>query len=149
MVVKVDIDVDGVFYGTVNVPVQLSLVRQVPVTTRELGAGHVLTAADFALEQRDIAGIGEPLASITPGGMRLKRGIGAGRALVAADVIQEGAAMRGDRVSLRATQGGAGIEADAQIVRGGSVGDLVGVTIGSSPAVLQGRLVAPGQVVLQ
>jgi flagella basal body P-ring formation protein FlgA len=148
-VVVIDIRIDGTFYRSVSLPFTLSLQRQVLVARRDLAPGQLAGNDDFALEYRNVAALAGYLPNAALAGLRLKRTVRAGAVLRTGDVVEEGAAVRGDRVRLRASQGGIGVEADGLVVQGGRVGELLGVTLANSTAVLQARLVSPGYAVLQ
>lgn len=124
----------------VYVPVDVHESVDVLVATHSLARDAVLTASDFAVEQRSLAGLQRGYiadrASIT--GMRLKRSIRAGQIITPAFIAAPTLVRRGQRVTLVASGSGLSIAAEGLALADGALGQRIKVRNMSSRQEVEG-----------
>lgn len=130
------------------VPVRVSVHDRVAVASRALARGQVISAADLTWREHDIARlpfgyIADPKGAI---GKVLKRAVGAGKVLTPALLSAPLMVRRGQTVTLVAGGDALAVRMAGRALMDGSRGDLVRVRNTHSDHVVQGIVVAPGQV---
>lgn len=132
-----------------NVPVQLSLYRQVLVASRPLIRGDGLVAADVQPQERDITRLGygyiESLAQLA--GRALARPLAAGSVLTPSALGGRRMVRAGDQVQLIATLAGIEVRASGIALGSGDSGARLRVRNGSSGRIIDAVVRAPGEVI--
>jgi len=145
--VWVDLALDGEFYRSVIVPLRLEIPAPVMVARKSLLPGQVAAPEDFEWRQLDLAALGsEPAAPETAFGLRLRRPLAAGEALLQTSLEQPLAVSTGDVVTLQLHNGALQIETQALALSTGAVGQIVKIRPGASDAVIPAEVVSPGVV---
>ncbi len=129
------------------VPIKQRRLQQVLVLQRPLARGEAITADALALEQRDVArSPGALVDANVVQGYSLRRPLTAGAVLTSADVISPRLVRRGDSVTLVARAGGIEVRAQARAMADAGAGERVNVENLSSRRLLQGVVLASGEV---
>lgn len=133
---------------SLNLPVRVSLYRNVLVSTRLLDRGAILQAGDVKLASRDLADlpygyIDDLAASI---GMKIKRRINPGTALTPAMLKKPQIISRGQRVTIVADSGRMQVRMSGKALANGAAGDRIQVMNVSSKRKLEGVVTASGEV---
>jgi flagellar basal body P-ring formation protein FlgA len=133
---------------TIQVPVQMQVFRQVLVTSRPLARGDIAGPADVHTEERDVARLGygyiESLDQIT--GHSLARPLIAGTVLEPGDLNGRETVRAGEEVALIADLDGIEVRTSAMALDGGDTGAHLRVRNGNSGKIIDGIVVAAGQV---
>ncbi len=142
--VWVDVLVDGAVVRSVVLPFGLRSQRPVYVARTDLAKGALVTAADFVLQSRDVAGLRasavglEALAS----GARLVQHIGEGQVLTVSQLPVKQTVLRGDRVRLRIGDAHIAVETAALAQGDATVGQTVMVRPVASEQTVAARVVS-------
>jgi flagella basal body P-ring formation protein FlgA len=128
------------------VPVEVSVHRDVVVTTRALERGQAIGADDVALEERDVlAGGGRVMLRLEEAiGRTPRRSLPAHAALNAASVELPVLVRRGDRLNLAARAGGITVTATAEAMSDGRSGEQIRVRNLQSRRVVDATVTGPG-----
>jgi flagella basal body P-ring formation protein FlgA len=132
---------------SIYVPVTIRAYREVVVTTRALQPGQIIAAADVSLEERDtLAGGSRALQSLDEAiGHSVRRSLAA-RALVGATAVEQPVLVkRGERVSLRASNGGIAVTANGEALADGRSGERIRVRNLQSQRVIEATVTGPGK----
>ena len=129
MPVWVDISVDGAHLRSVPVWFAVSVNREVLVTSRDLEAGSMLSAADVTVEERDVANVGgvplEERARLS--GMRTSRPLPAGAVITAGDLSPIPPVRKGQQVTVQARSGRVALTTTAIALADGDTHDRIRV----------------------
>lgn len=131
------------------VPVNIAITADVVVLTAPAGRGHVLSAADVALEPRNVAQLAAPyLTEIdTAAGMVLRRPVRPGTVLTAALLEPPRLLRRGDRVRIRAGGGPVAVDSEGEALADAAAGERVRVRNLRSGTIVEGFVDEAGYVV--
>jgi flagella basal body P-ring formation protein FlgA len=146
MQIWVDVVAAGRFVRSVPVAFEVHAWHSAWVATRDARAGAPL--ADAALERREVDLAQERAAPLArpPEPTRLRRPLLSGQMLAAAHVEPMPEVRRGALVTLRASAGAIGIEAQAEALQDGRAGQLVWVRPAAATGPVHARVVAEGIV---
>lgn len=130
------------------VPVNLSIMKEILVASRELPRGSVIGTDDLQLQQRDVARLRggyleHPQQAV---GKIAKRSIHRDDAVLPAQILSPQAVRRGSKVTILAKAGGLQVRMTGRALKGGSKGDLIEVVNDSSQKRVEGTVIAPGVV---
>jgi flagella basal body P-ring formation protein FlgA len=133
MSVWVDVVVDGAVYRSVQVPVEVAHEERVLVARTDLPAG-VAGIGAFDAADRNVVGLRyvRPDSHLANAQVRLVRPLRAGEMLTTDKIADTDELAPGERVHVVARAGGAGVEMDGVVVRGGRNGQLVEVRVAHS-----------------
>ncbi len=121
----------------------------VTVPTRVVDRGDVLKAADLVIERRPKAEAGNDLAGRDRAlGMQMRKRVAAGQPLRNTDFGKPDLVQRDQNVSIVYQTPGLYLTMRGKALDGGAEGDTVSVTNLQSKRVVQGTVVAPGQVLV-
>lgn len=133
---------------TIQVPVQMQVFRQVLVTTHPLARGDMPGAGDVHTEERDISRLGygyiESLDQIT--GHSLNRPMMAGTVLEPGDLNGRETVRAGEEVALIADLDGIEVRTSGIALDSGDTGAHLQVRNGNSGKIVDGIVLAAGQV---
>lgn len=133
------------------VPVRSQRVQQVYVLRRPLSAGEVISADAVALESRDVSRL--PGGVLTEQdsliGRSARRSLMAGSVLLAQDALSPRLVKRGDAVVLVSRLGSIEVRAAGKALAAAGVDESLNVENSSSRRVVQGRLLASGEVLVR
>jgi flagellar basal body P-ring formation protein FlgA len=133
---------------TIQVPVQMQVFRQVLVTSHPLARGDMPGPGDVHTEERDVARLGygyiESLDQIT--GHSLARPMIAGAVLEPGDLNGRETVRAGEEVALIANLDGIEVRTSGMALDGGDTGSHLRVRNGNSGKIVDGIVVAAGQV---
>lgn len=124
----------------VYLPVEVIVTDNVLVASRTLPRGHVLTAADLVVEQRDVSRLLTGYISDAKPfvGRRLKAQIIAGRILTPAMLQADIAVKRGQSVTLTVASGGINIQMSGKALMDGAIDQRIRVENTKSGRVVEG-----------
>jgi flagella basal body P-ring formation protein FlgA len=144
--VDVDILVDGVYYQTVPVPLNVRLLRQALVARHDLNKGQVLGCADTEVRELDVAALASaPLVDDCANQKRrLRRGVRAGDAILLSELESVPAVSEGERIKLELSDGAIQLEMTAMALNNGQIGQAIAVRIVASERPLLATVVGPG-----
>jgi flagella basal body P-ring formation protein FlgA len=147
MLVWVDVSVDGRVRRTVPVSFEVSWLRSVLVSNEILPAKLELSAERVALREVNAAGAhGEPLTELAQlQGKRMRREIGAGAVLSAADVEDKPPVEAGEQIDVYATVGRVRVRTVGIAQRDGFNGDRIGVRVSDGKQSLQVRVIGENE----
>ncbi|GFZ86513.1 flagellar basal body P-ring formation chaperone FlgA [Dyella caseinilytica] len=133
---------------TIQVPVQMQVFRQVLVTSHPLARGDIPGPADVHTEERDVTRLGygyiTSLDELT--GHSLARPLIAGAVLEPGDLNGRQTVRAGEEVALIADLDGIEVRASAMALDGGDTGAHLRVRNGNSGKIIDGIVIAAGQV---
>jgi flagella basal body P-ring formation protein FlgA len=146
--VAVAISCNGHPGWTIQIPVQMQVFRQVLVTSHPLARGDIAGPADVHTEERDITHLGygyvESLDQIT--GHSLARPLMAGAVLEPGDLNGRQTVHAGEEVALVADLDGIEVRTSGMALDGGDTGAHLRVRNENSGRIIDGIVVAAGQV---
>jgi flagellar basal body P-ring formation protein FlgA len=146
--IAVAVSCSGTPNWTIQVPVQMQVFRQVLVTSHPLARGDIAGPADVHTEERDVARLGygyiESLDQIT--GHSLARPLIAGTVLEPGDLNGRETVRAGEEVALIADLDGIEVRTSGMALDGGDTGAHLRVRNGNSGKIIDGIVVAAGQV---
>lgn len=133
---------------TLYVPTQISISREILVSTRPLQRGEIVTAKDLQLEQRSLAALRnnyliDPSLAI---GKRIKRNLPTGAALTASILISPSLIKRGEQVTVFIESAGIQVRASAKAVMDGALGETIRVRNTTSKQLVEGIVVSRGVI---
>ncbi|MDG2538159.1 flagellar basal body P-ring formation chaperone FlgA [Dyella jiangningensis] len=133
---------------TLRVPVQLQVFRQVFVIARPLQRGDGVRPDDVRSEERDVTRLGYGYVSDMGEveGRTLSRAMAAGSVLTPAALGGRTAVKAGDQVQLVSRLDGIEVRASGVALGSGDSGSRLRVRNGSSGKVIDGMVIAPGEV---
>lgn len=139
---------DGAQPWSIYLGARVSQPIAVLVATRPLGLGHVLTAADVTINQRDQLGLrSDALGTVDEAiGQVVSRPLSAGAVLTTAHVQQALTIRRGEQVIIRAGNGGLAVEAAGKALSDGAPGQRIRVENVKSRRIVEGT-VGPDRVI--
>jgi flagellar basal body P-ring formation protein FlgA len=150
--VWVDVRVAGEFVRSVPVDFAVNAYRDAWVVPVGLARGAVVTPEAMQRKEVDVARVehrGAALATASTDDLRTRRTLAAGEVLAARDVERVPAVARGQRITVLSRNGGLELQASAEALQDGQVGQKVRVkTTGAQEPVLA-LVVAPGRVEVQ
>ena len=122
------------------VPVNVVVTREVLIAKRTLPRGHLLTAADFTVESRDVSRllsgyVSDPDALV---GQKLKTQLIAGRLLTPSMLEADAAVRRGQTVTIIATSGGIAVRMSGKALMDGALNQRIRVQNLNSGRVVEG-----------
>lgn len=143
----VEVICPGAMGWRLYVPVKVRRQQEVLVLQRALAPGETLGAGNVALETRDVARLAGALTDASSiAGFSLRRPLAAGAVLTSADVLSPRLVRRGDSVTVVARTGGIEVRAQGRAMADAGVGDRLSVENLSSRRMLQGVVLAGGEV---
>lgn len=150
--VWLDLVAGGQVLRSVVVPVAVTWRQPAYLARRRLAAGSVVGPADFEVREENVAGqdarpVAADAAQSAPG-WRLRHAMQPGQLLTRALLPAAGTVFPGDRVRVRASSGGVGIESDAVVQAEAGPGQMVAVRGQHSSDTVTGRLTDAGIVVI-
>jgi len=146
MQVWVDIWIDGRFVRAVPVGFRVQALRDAWVATHDVARGQALDAGTLEQRRIDIAAQGvEPWHGALQG-LRAGRPLLAGHVLTARHVEAPPAVARGERIVARSRVGDIVLEARAQALQQGGLGQRVLVRVANAQGPVLGQVVEPGVV---
>lgn len=124
----------------VYLPVEVIVTDTVMVANRTLPRGHVLTADDLVVEQRDVSRLLSGYISNAKGvvGQRLKAQLIAGRILTPAMLQVDIAVKRGQTVTLTIASGGINIQMSGKALMDGAIDQRIRVENTKSGRIVEG-----------
>ena len=124
----------------VYLPVEVIVTDTVMVASRTLPRGHVLTADDLVIEQRDVSRLLSGYISNVKGvmGQRLKAQLIAGRILTPAMLQVDIAVKRGQTVTLSVAIGGINIQMSGKALMDGAIDQRIRVENTKSGRIVEG-----------
>ena len=130
------------------VPVNVSIMKNILVASRELPRGSMVDADDLRLEQRDVARLraGYLEHAQQAVGKIVKRTLHQGDALLPSQILMPEAVKRGGKVIILAKAGPLQVRMAGKALNSGSTGELIEVMNESSQKRVEGIIVAPGVV---
>lgn len=146
--INVQVQCDSKVRWTLYVPAEIKLFRRVVTLVGPVSRGQALTAGDLELREVDTARLtGEYFTDIDAAvGMVARRLLRADRPLLAANLKPALMVHKGDAVILTANSGGLTVKMPGVALRDGGEGEQISVRNTQSKRVVEGRVVAPGQV---
>ena len=130
------------------VPVTLSILKPVAVSSRTLPRGHILTADDLRITKQDIAGVRQSYFSDIRHliGQKLKRDVQADTIITNRQVAAQQAVKRGDKVVIMAKSSSVQIHTAGKALESGAIGKRIRVTNHSSGKEIEATVIKPGFV---
>jgi len=133
------------------VPVRSQRLQQVYVLRRPLAPGEVIDASAVGVETRDVS---RSPGGIVPAGTPLegrtaRRALPAGSVLLAQDAVPPRSIRRGDPVTLISRSGGVEVRASGRALAAAGVDERLSVENVSSRRVVQGVVLASGEVLVR
>ncbi|MDD3287806.1 MAG: flagellar basal body P-ring formation chaperone FlgA [Alphaproteobacteria bacterium] len=127
---------------------RISLKKSVPVLSRRLEAGTVISAADLSLMNIAAEHLSNDMFTSQDGlvGKELRRDTAEGQVLRTRDVIQPRMVTRGSLVLMKVETPFMQISTQGKSLQDGSMGDTVRVTNVKSNRVIEGVVVSPGVI---
>ncbi len=119
---------------------------EVPVLTRPVEKGELLSAADFTTDALSAAQARGALIPVNAAGMEALRRLAAGAPVRAHDLIRPQLVRRGEPVTIVVRSGGLAITAQGRALSGGASGDLVRVVNAATSRTLEGTVEKAGHV---
>jgi flagella basal body P-ring formation protein FlgA len=148
MAVWIDVLVQGVLYRSVVVPLTVGAQRSVYVALRDLPAGSVAAAADFAERREEIGNLHDaalPAGALAHGG-RVRQALAAGQIVTVRQMAPEDMVLRGERVRLLSGGAGIAIEISALAQADARLGQRLPVRLERSNETVMARVISPGVV---
>lgn len=145
--VEISFQSDGRQLKTMRVPVLVTAYRMVPVATRSLRRGDIVTTGDVRYELRDATRFVQLLPDSVLG-MRLAQSITPGTVLLRTHLVAHGSIQSGDNLTLVLQSGAITIRTTARALHAASCGDTVKVRRTDTGAVLVGVLTDSKTVVV-
>lgn len=154
----VDIWVEGSFFRTVPVGLEVSVFAPAYVVTQNLSEGQTVDPAAFAVREVEWSGraslplsVADENAALSVGGraaqaLRLRRPVHAGETLTRAGVEAAPLVARGDYATLRTIQGAIELESRVEVLQDGSAGQAVRVKLPNASSAIIARVSGPGAV---
>lgn len=148
--VWIDLEINGAPYRSVPVWLSVAAYRQVVVARRAFGSREPLSAGDFALEERDVAGVrGAPLGDMNGlMGARARRPLGANDVVLATDVEPKPPVLTEQEVDVRLVAGRVAIDTRAIAEEEGLLGEVIRVRNPASAATYTARVVGEGKALV-
>lgn len=139
---------EGVARWSVFVPAQVSLFRDVVVSTRPLKRNTSIQAADITLAERDISQLrqGYLLDPAEAIGNTTVRGLAADQPLSPSQIRTPPVIRRGDQVVISARSGTVSVRMPGEALSDGSTGQQIRVRNLRSQRIVHARVTGPGQV---
>lgn len=133
------------------VPLRVQRFEEVYVLRRPLAFGERISADMVAVERRDVSRLpgGALPASRSLDGITARRALAAGSVLLGQDTQSPRLIQRGDPVVLLARSGGIEVRAGGRALAAAGVDESLSVENASSRRVVQGRVLASGEVLVQ
>lgn len=150
--VWVDVRVAGEFVRSVPVDFTVNAYRDAWVVPAGLARGSVVTPDAMQRKEVDVARAenrGAATAVAAADDLRARRTLGAGEVLAARDVERVPAVARGQRITLLSRTGTLELQASAEALQDGQVGQKVRVKATGAQAPVLALVVAPGRVEVQ
>lgn len=119
---------------------------EVPVLARTVERGEILSAGDFAVEERSAAQARGALPPTAAAGQEALRRLMPGAVVRPTDVAAPRLVRRGEPVSIKVRSGGLTISTSGRALADGRMGDLVRVVATSTNRTLDGHVDAAGSV---
>ncbi len=137
--------VDGTLAATASVTVRVRRLSPVWVATRALSYGTLLAEGDARVEQRDVAGIAQPLApNAEIVGLRVRRMLSAGSVLTASCVEATPDVHRGDTITVSLRAGAIRVRVPAKALEEGAAGGEIRVVNLTGGREYRVRVTGPG-----
>lgn len=148
MTVWVDVMLDGSFYRSIPVPLNVTSVRRVLVARSALLKGQTLSCENVDVEMRDVAALFSAPQDSDCAKLqrRLRRNLSAGEVLLSDELETIPAISEGESVTLQVTSGAVVLESKAQALTDGQVGQRIEVRAALSQEPVLAMVVAPGVV---
>lgn len=140
-------DEEGRLLGMAKVSAKLLVQEQVPVASRDLTRGHVLSPGDIELKLVDASRVRGPIASQSQlVGRQLKSYVRAGDFLRTNKIQSEVLIRKGDRVRVSVVGQGIRVSSFGIAQEAGSEGDVIRLENKSSKREIYGRIAGPDRV---
>lgn len=146
MRVWVDVRVEGRFQRTVPVDYRVHAWKAGYEAGAELHAGEDVDDARLRAAEVDIAAMEAPAWIGSIDRVRVRREVHAGRSLTTLDLEFRPPVVRGERVTLSSHTGELSIEANAQALQDGRLGERIAVRVDGSTAPVLAWVIKPGLV---
>jgi len=148
MVVWIDVMLDGSFYRSVPVSLNVTSVQQVLVARSALLKGQTLSCDNVDVETRDAAALSSAPQDSDCAKLhrRLRRNLSAGDVLLSGELEAIPAISEGESVTLQVTSGAVVLESKAQALTDGQVGQRIAVRAALSQEPVLAMVIAPGIV---
>jgi flagella basal body P-ring formation protein FlgA len=146
--ISVGVRCEGAKPWSLYVQASVEAMAPVVVTARPLGRGEVLTQADLATEETDLARLtgGYLIETREAVGLTLKRSVRAGQVLTPGLLQARLVVRRGERVVILAEAAGLEVRMEGEALEDGAEGQLIRVRNRGSKREVEAAVVAPGIV---
>jgi flagella basal body P-ring formation protein FlgA len=147
--VRIDLRVDGRLVQVVPVALRVRAVVDGWAARRSLAEHAPIGHDDFEPREIDLGQAAPPWLGALPVGRRLSRPLAAGAALAAADAVSAHDVERGEAVTASVRRGPILVQARAETLQDGRVGQAVQVRIAGSTSAVLGHVVGRHAVMLE
>lgn len=134
---------------SVYVPAQINLFRRVPVASRNLERGAVVTQGDLMIEVVNVSQLrqGQYMDAEAVVGKEVKRSINKGEPFRTAALDAPLAIKRGDQVAIELSTGAISVHSQGTAMANGRIGERIRVRNNQSDRLVTAEVVAPGKVI--
>ena len=135
---------------SLHVPLELKAYENVVVAAQPILRGQIITAGNVAKEEREVTRLNQGYFS-KPNlvvGSIAKRSIATHQVILPRSLSTPKLVNKGESISIQAISSGLSIKAMGIALADGSLGDLIQVKNSKTQRVVEGRISAPGQIVI-
>lgn len=135
---------------SLHVPLELKAYESVIVAAQPIFRGQIITAGNVINEEREVTRLNQGYFSkpdLVVGSIA-KRGIATHRVILPQSLSTPKLVNKGESISIQAISSGLSIKAMGVALADGSLGDLIRVRNSKTQRIVEGRISAPGQIVI-
>ena len=135
---------------SLHVPLELKAYENVVIASQPILRGQIITAGNVAEEEREVTRLSKGYFSATQlaVGSIAKRSIATNRVIQPQFLSSPMLVNEGERITIKAISHGLSIKATGVALSEGSLGDLIQVRNSKTKRVVEGRISAPGQIII-
>lgn len=135
---------------SLHVPLELKAYENVVIASQPILRGQILTAGNVTEEEREVTRLSKGYfaeAKLTLGSIA-KRSIATNRVIQPQFLSSPKLVNKGERITIKAVGLGLSIKATGVALTEGSLGDIIQVRNSKTERIVEGRISAPGQVII-
>lgn len=135
---------------SLHVPLELKAYETVVIASQPIMRGQILSAGNITKEEREVTRLSQGYYSDPKlaFGSIAKRSIATNRVILPQFLTSPKLVNKGERITIKALSHGLSIKATGVALTDGSLGDLIQVKNSKTQRIVEGRISAPGQIVI-
>ncbi|MBL4703391.1 MAG: flagellar basal body P-ring formation protein FlgA [Flavobacteriales bacterium] len=135
---------------SLHVPLELKAYESVVVAVQPIFRGQIISAGNVAKEEREVTRLNQGYFSKPDRvvGSIAKRSINTHQVILPRSLSKPKLVNKGESISIQAIGAGLSIKAMGVALADGSLGDLIQVKNSKTQRIIEGRISAPGQIVI-